>query len=90
VYDSEGNPLATSFLDYLCPTAAEVPEPRIVHLHGETAFVPSGAKGIGEGNSMTTPAAVANALSDALGTEVDQLPASPGRIWRWLKDTEGK
>jgi 2-furoyl-CoA dehydrogenase large subunit len=87
VYDEEGNPQATSFQDYLCPGAAEVPEPRIGHLEGDTEFVPSRAKGIGEGNSMSAPAAVANALTDALGVDVDELPASPRRLWSWLKES---
>jgi 2-furoyl-CoA dehydrogenase large subunit len=84
VYDRDGHPLATSFLDYPCPTAAEMPEFGIAHVEGGTDFVPSGAKGIGEGNAMTAPAAVANALADALGVEVDELPASPRRLWSWL------
>jgi 2-furoyl-CoA dehydrogenase large subunit len=84
VYDRDGNPLATSFQDYLCPTAAEVPEPGIAHVESLTELVPSRAKGIGEGNAMTAPAAIANALADALGVEVDELPASPARLWAWL------
>jgi 2-furoyl-CoA dehydrogenase large subunit len=81
VYDGEGTPLAASFMDYLCPTSREVPEVRIHHPHGETSFVPSGAKGIGEGNSMSAPAAIANAIADALGVEVTDLPLHGSRIW---------
>src|SRR5205807_8827167 len=82
VYDDGGTPLAASFMDYLCPTWREVPEVEIHHLHGETSFVPSGAKGIGEGNSMSAPAAIANAITDALGVEVTELPMHGSRIWK--------
>jgi 2-furoyl-CoA dehydrogenase large subunit len=82
VYGDDGVPLATSFLDYLCPTAAEMPAVRIAHRHGDTDFVPSRAKGIGEGSSMSAPAAIANAVSDALGVQLTELPAHPGRLWR--------
>lgn len=88
IYDESGTPLATSFQDYLCPTPGEVLAPSIVHLESSTAFVPSGAKGIGEGNAMSAPAAIANALTDALGVDIDELPASPDRIWQWLRKTE--
>jgi 2-furoyl-CoA dehydrogenase large subunit len=87
VYDAEGTPLTTSFMDYLCPTVREIPEFAIHHLHGETDAVPSGAKGIGEGNCMAAPAAIANAVTDALsahGIEVTELPVHGGRIWTWL------
>jgi 2-furoyl-CoA dehydrogenase large subunit len=89
VFDREGTPLATSFMDYLCPTSREIPPVDIHHLHGETTFVPSGAKGIGESNSMSAPAAIANAVADALsgrGIEVTTLPIHPSRIWKWLQE----
>ena len=89
VYDRDGTPLAASFVDYLCPTAREVPEVEIHHLHGETSFVPSGAKGIGEGNSMTAPAAIANAIAGALadrGVEVTELPLRGSTIWKLLQE----
>jgi 2-furoyl-CoA dehydrogenase large subunit len=82
VYGEDGAPLSSTFQDYVCPGAAEMPAVRVVHAHGDTAFVPSRAKGIGEGNAMSAPAAVANALVDALGVEVFELPAHPSRLWR--------
>ncbi|HZV51572.1 MAG TPA: xanthine dehydrogenase family protein molybdopterin-binding subunit [Candidatus Dormibacteraeota bacterium] len=90
VFDRAGTPLATSFADYLCPTAREIPEVHIHHRHGETPFVPSGARGIGEGNSMSAPAAVANAIADALserGVEITELPVHGSKIWKWLQET---
>jgi CO/xanthine dehydrogenase Mo-binding subunit len=59
-----------------------MPAVRVAHAHSDTGFVPSRAKGIGEGNAMSAPAAVANALVDALGVEVFELPAHPSRLWR--------
>src|SRR5205807_9897599 len=82
LYDGEGTPLVASFMDYLCPTSREMPDVDIHHLHGETSFVPSGAKGIGEGNSMSAPVAIANAMADALGVEVTELPLHGSRIWK--------
>jgi 2-furoyl-CoA dehydrogenase large subunit len=82
VYGPDGAPLSTTFQDYVCPGAAEMPAAvDVVHAGGETAFVPSRAKGIGEGNAMSAPAAVANALSDALGVELLELPAHASRLW---------
>jgi len=89
VYDGEGTPLTTSFMDYLCPTSREMPEVHIHHLHGETTFVPSGAKGIGEGNSMSAPVTIANAIADALsgrGIDVLELPVHGSRIWKWPQE----
>jgi 2-furoyl-CoA dehydrogenase large subunit len=92
-FDEAGTPLATSFMDYLCPTAREVPEARIHHLQGETSFVPSGAKGIGESNSMSAPAAIANAVADALaerGVEVTELPLHGAKLWKWLQEAASR
>jgi len=82
VYDGDGNPLTTTFLDYLLPTAAEVPE--IEHGHIETpAMTPGGYKGVGEGGAIGAPAAVVNAVADALralGVESLSQPLGPARI----------
>ena len=83
-YDEDGNPLATTFLDYLIPTATEVP--RIEYGHIETASASLGGyKGMGEGGAIASPAAVANAVNDALaalGGSVTQFPITPWRIRR--------
>ncbi|MGH7911650.1 MAG: xanthine dehydrogenase family protein molybdopterin-binding subunit [Candidatus Dormibacteraceae bacterium] len=90
VYDEAGTPLTASFMDYLCPTLREVPEVLIHHVVARgTDFVPSRAKGIGEGNSMAAPAAIANAVSDALlprGIEVTELPVHGATIWKLLEE----
>ena len=82
VYDEAGNPLTTTFLDYLLPTAADVP--MIEHGHIETpASSPGHYKGVGEGGAIGAPPAVANAVNDALaqiGARVDRFPMSPPRV----------
>jgi carbon-monoxide dehydrogenase large subunit len=82
VYDDAGNPLATTFLDYLLPTATEVP--MIEYGHVETpAPGPGGFKGVGEGGAIGAPPAVVNAIADALapfGVEITRLPLTPSAI----------
>jgi CO/xanthine dehydrogenase Mo-binding subunit len=81
VYDTNGQPLAASFMDYLMPTAHEMP--RVETLVTEDApspLNPLGVKGAGEGGTAAVGATLANAVSDALGVEVTQLPLSPDRI----------
>ena len=81
-YDDDGNPMATTFLDYLVPSAAEVPP--IEHVHVETPGPgPGGYKGVGEGGAIGAPPAVVNAVADALapfGVKITQLPLSPAAI----------
>ena len=82
VYDEYGNPLTATFLDYLLPTSAEIPQ--IEHGHLETpALTPGGYKGVGEGGAIGSPAAVANAVNDALahlGVGVVVPPMSPNNV----------
>jgi 2-furoyl-CoA dehydrogenase large subunit len=65
-YDEQGNFLSGTFADYLCPTAAEVPNIDIGHVETRSPLNALGAKGMGDGSSMLTPAAIANAVADAL------------------------
>jgi 2-furoyl-CoA dehydrogenase large subunit len=80
-YDEQGNFLSGTFADYLCPTAFEVPPVTIGHVVTRSPMNPLGAKGMGDGSSMLTPAAIANAVSDALGREDVTLPLTLQRIW---------
>jgi carbon-monoxide dehydrogenase large subunit len=83
IYDDAGNILTTSLLDYLPPTVSEVPAIDIVHLETITDASITGAKGIGEGGTIGAPAAVINAISDALaplGIEIMEMPATPQRV----------
>ncbi|HEU0196260.1 MAG TPA: molybdopterin cofactor-binding domain-containing protein [Nevskiaceae bacterium] len=79
-YGADGSFLCGTFADYLVPTAWEVPDPVIVHLETPSPYTPLGAKGLGEGNNMSTPVCIANAAADALGVADVQLPLTPARI----------
>lgn len=84
VYDQNGQPLTRSFRDYLCPTAVEAPAVDVAHLESPSPFTTLGTKGLGEGSSETAPAAIANAVADALaplGIAVPDLPLTPVKLW---------
>ena len=83
VYDSNGNPLTTTFMDYLLPTTTEVPEIEIGHIETVSTTNPGGYKGMGEGGAIGAHAAVANAVGDALahlGINVTSTPLGPNDI----------
>jgi carbon-monoxide dehydrogenase large subunit len=93
VYDDTGNILTTSLLDYLPPTASEIPMIEIHHLETITDASVTGAKGLGEGGAIGAPAAVINAISDALsplGVQVMQMPATPQRIRDLIRAARGE
>jgi CO/xanthine dehydrogenase Mo-binding subunit len=82
-YDADGQPLTASFMDYLLPTAQEVPRFEIGHVETPSPFTEYGVKGGGEGGRMIAPAAIASAVEDALapfGVRVDEVPLTPERI----------
>jgi carbon-monoxide dehydrogenase large subunit len=82
-YDDQGQPLAATLADYLLPGATEVPDPRIDHMHTPSPHTTFGQKGIGEGGAIAPPAAIVNAINDALaplGVELTECPATPRRI----------
>ncbi|MFE9768260.1 xanthine dehydrogenase family protein molybdopterin-binding subunit [Streptomyces sp. NPDC005808] len=86
-YDDQGEPSATSFMDYKVPTAHEIPDVLIHHLETPSAFTETGAKGAGEGGTIGAPAAVLNAVNDALratGVELDNTPITPETVHRAL------
>jgi aerobic carbon-monoxide dehydrogenase large subunit len=80
-FDASGQPLAASFMDYLLPTSEEVPDLQmLITEDAPSPLNPLGVKGAGEGGTAAVGAALANAVSDALGREVTRLPLSPQRI----------
>ena len=87
-YGSDGSFLTGTFADYLVPTAAEVPAPQIIHMETPSPFTPLGAKGVGEGNCMSTPVCIANAVADALGTADLTLPLVPAKLAELLRGSE--
>ena len=82
-YDGNGQPLASTFMDYLLPGASEVPAMRIFHLETPSPYTEFGIKGMGEGGAIAPPAVVFNAVNDALqdlGVEVTETPLTPRRL----------
>jgi carbon-monoxide dehydrogenase large subunit len=87
VYGEDGQLLTGSLMDYLVPTAAEVPAIDVVHLERPSPTTLGGFKGVGEGGTIGAPAAVANAIADALaplGVEITELPVTPERLFRLI------
>jgi carbon-monoxide dehydrogenase large subunit len=83
-FDAAGQPLASTFADYLLPGATEVREPRILHMETLSPYTEFGVKGIGEGGAIAPPAAIANAVNDALrplgAAELLHSPITPRRV----------
>jgi len=82
-YDSEGQLLAGSLAEYLVPTASDVPDMAMAHQHTPSPLNPLGVKGVGEGGAVAPPAAIANAICDALspfGVEFNATPVKPEQI----------
>jgi 2-furoyl-CoA dehydrogenase large subunit len=87
-YGDDGSFLTGTFADYLVPTPMEVPAPVILHTETPSPFTPLGTKGVGEGNCMSTPACLANAVADALGIAAIDLPLTPAKIAAHLHGEE--
>ena len=85
-HDAAGQPLVTTFMDYLLPTVHEVPAAEIVHLETPSPDTARGVKGMGESATIGAPACLANAVADALGRTVDELPVTPARVLAWLAE----
>lgn len=79
-YAEDGAFLTGTFADYLLPTATETPDIDILHIETPSPFTPLGTKGVGEGNCMSTPVCLANAIADALGVSEINLPLTPARL----------
>ena len=80
LYDDDANFLAGTFMDYLMPTAMEIPAIEIEHIHG-SALAEVNSRGVGEGGTIAAPPAIANAVADALGgVRVTALPLTPERV----------
>jgi CO/xanthine dehydrogenase Mo-binding subunit len=94
VYDDEGQLLTLTFMDYLLPTAMEMPETTVIRILEETPtpLNPLGVKGAGEGGSSGCGGAIANAVADALGPlgiQITSLPLSPDRLLALIRDARG-
>ena len=94
-YDEAGQPLAGTLADYLLPGAPELPAIKIGHLHTPTPHTEYGMKGMGEGGAVAPPAAIANAVRDALatlgvarGAEVNETPITPRRVLAAIRQAQ--
>lgn len=87
-YGADGSFLTGTLGDYLIPTVMETPDLLILHHKTPSPFTPLGAKGVGEGNCMSTPVCIANAIADATGIEDLTLPLSPSRISDLIQPAE--
>jgi carbon-monoxide dehydrogenase large subunit len=91
VYDDEGQLVTSTLMDYLVPTAMEIPTIEILHLETPCEFTETGAKGMGEGGTMGAPAAIASAVADAvahLDIEIDRLPITPDRLLAAIRESQ--
>jgi carbon-monoxide dehydrogenase large subunit len=93
-YDSNGQPLSVSFMDYLMPTASDFPNLRAFLMEEEPSPInPLGAKGAGEGGIIPVGGVIANAVANALqslGVAPRELPLSPSNIWTLIRDAKGE
>jgi len=93
VYDEQGQLLTGTFMDYLVPTAMELPPIETVHLEYPSPRNPLGIKGIGEGGAISPPAAIANAVEDALrpfDVRVTRTPLGPSRVLDLIAEAQGR
>ena len=88
-YDSNGQIQTASLMDYLLPTACEIPRIEIEHLCTPAPHIPGGVKGVGESGILAPAPAIANALANALGPVEAQnhLPFSPPVVWEMIRAT---
>jgi carbon-monoxide dehydrogenase large subunit len=93
IYDAEGQLNTASLVDYLVPSACEVPPMTVVHLETSSPTTLGGFRGMGEGGTIGAPAAIANAIADALsplGIEISELPVTPERLFRLIEAARAK
>jgi aerobic carbon-monoxide dehydrogenase large subunit len=90
VYNEEGQPTTASFAQYSLLTAAEMPPIATAFVESPTPLNPLGAKGIGEGGAIGTPAAVGNAVADSLGGRRLDPPYTEEKLWRAIEESDGR
>jgi 2-furoyl-CoA dehydrogenase large subunit len=93
VYDEGGQLLTTTFMDYVKPTATDVPRFLVDALETPSPRTPLGTKGVGEGGAIPSLAAIANAVEDALrplDVTVNRLPLTPARVWSLIQEARAR
>ncbi len=91
VHDASGQILTASLMDYVVPTAVEIPHMDVLHMETELPDNIGGFRGMGEGGTIGAPAALANAITDALaplGININELPITPERLFRLIGDQQ--
>ena len=86
VYDADGQLITGSYMDYCMPRADDVPDFQVDNTTTPCTHNPLGAKGCGEAGAIGSPAAVINAVTDALGVKDIPMPATPEKVWRCLSN----
>jgi aerobic carbon-monoxide dehydrogenase large subunit len=84
-YDESGQLTTGTLMDYALPRATDVPALEVHHVVTPSPLNPLGVKGAGEGGTLPAPAAIANAVADALGITITEMPLTPETIWRSLR-----
>ena len=88
LYDEAGQPLSTTFADYLVPVMSDIPDFRVAHLQTPSPHTIGGLKGMGEGGAIAPGAVIASAVEDALShlgaVTVDRLPLTPERVLGYI------
>ena len=91
IYDERGQPLASTLADYLLPGSVEAPNIRVIHMETPSPYTRFGQKGIGESGAIGPPAAIGNAVNDAISkynTEIHELPITPRRVLTALQKAQ--
>jgi carbon-monoxide dehydrogenase large subunit len=86
-YDKDGQLMTGSYMDYTMPRADDLPSFKMAFTETRCPSNPLGIKGCGEAGAIAAPAAVINAITDALGTEAVPMPATPSTVWRVVQKT---
>ena len=89
VYDDAGQPITGTLMDYALPRADDVPRLEVHHVTTPSPLNPLGVKGAGEGGALPAPAAIANAVADALGVNVTAMPLTREGVWRAIRAATG-
>ena len=94
VYDADGQLLTTTFLDYLLPSATDIPDIEVAHLETPSAFTPNGMKGMGESGAIAPGPVIAAAVEDAIRpfghAFVNELPITPERVCAWIDQARAR
>jgi CO/xanthine dehydrogenase Mo-binding subunit len=91
VYNDEGQPVNASFMDYLLPTATEIPTIAVDHVETPSPLNPLGVKGVGEAGTIPVPALFASAIDDALSLfhmRIREMPLHPCRLYELLQEAQ--